>query len=121
MKYREIERVQKKLCEKLKLPWVASPHDFRVGVSKNIKEGLMPINGLRHPPEQDTAGWYLWAGEDFSTDLDFWDVQHISHLDEMCPLALKYLGLPPGWRFITDGTYEDIWEDVTLRNPNLCT
>ncbi len=119
MLYSEIEKKQKELCKKLNLPWIESPNNFKVGISKNTRDGLIPINGLRHPPKGNTAGWYIWSGEEFSTSLDFWEVIHVSHLNEFCPLILKYLGLPPGWRFLTDGKYEDVWEDVTLRNLDL--
>jgi hypothetical protein len=28
---------------------------------------LVPLNGLRHPAEGDTCGWYIWGGADFSS------------------------------------------------------
>jgi len=43
--------------------WVESPNHLKVGIARNVTSGLMPINGLRHPPEGDTTGWYIWAGE----------------------------------------------------------
>ena len=75
----------------------------------------MPINGLRHTPEGDTTGWYIWAGENFSQEPGFFEPLHVSHLSEWCHLVLKYLGLPPGSRFlITDIGYEDVWFDESL-------
>jgi hypothetical protein len=85
-----------------------------VGISLNVKNGLQPINGLRHPPEGDTTGWYIWAGEDFSDDPDFFVPLHVKHLNEWCPEIVKYLGLPPGWRFLIANDYEDVWEDPSL-------
>jgi hypothetical protein len=35
-------------------------------------------------------------------------------LPERCPRALKYLALPPGWRFLDAPGHEDIWRDATL-------
>ena len=39
---------------------------------------------------------------------------HVSHLRARCPEVEKYLGLGPGWRFIFDETYEDVWFDELL-------
>jgi hypothetical protein len=65
-------------------------------------------------PEGHTSGWYIWAGKEFSNDPDFFVPIHIAHLIEWCPEAIKYLGLPPGWRFLFDKNYEDVWEDKKL-------
>ncbi len=106
---------QKSLCKKFGVDWLESPVTMKVGIAKNIKEGLVPINGLRHPPEGDTTGWYIWAGEEFpSEDPDYFLPLHVAHLKEWCPVVLKYLGLPSGWRFLTDGNYEDVWYDESL-------
>lgn len=103
-----------KICQKYGIARYAAPLDQIVGVSKNFKDGTMPINGLRHPPENGTAGWYIWAGE-WSDDGDFFQPLHIQHLIQDYPSILKYLGLPPGFRFQIDNNgYEDIWEDKSL-------
>jgi hypothetical protein len=75
---------------------------------------LKPVNGLRRPPEGGTSGWYIWAGEEFSYDPDFFVPLHVHHLDDWCPHVVKYLALPPGYRFLIADGYEDVWEDVTL-------
>jgi hypothetical protein len=105
---------QKNICEKYGVNFFESPPELKVGISLNVKNGLQPINGLRHPPEGDTTGWYIWAGEDFSDDPDFFVPLHVKHLDEWCPEIVKYLGLPPGWRFLIANDYEDVWEDPSL-------
>ena len=89
---------------------------MKVGISLNVRNGIMPINGLRHPPEGDTTGWYIWAGEEFSEDSEFFKPLHVEHLSSWCPEIQKYLGLPPGWRFLVDGSYEDVWYDKSLLN-----
>ena len=91
-----------------------SPGHFKVGIAENVKTGPMPINGLRHPPEQDTTGWYIWAGEDMSLDHDFFKPLHVDHVQDWSPLIQRFLALPPGWRFLTDGEYEDVWFDPDL-------
>ena len=44
------------------------------------------------------TGWYIWSTENFSDADDFFNVPCASHLHEVCPEILKYLGLAPGWR-----------------------
>ncbi len=106
---------QKEICLKYKADFSASDNNLKVGISLSVINGVMPINGLRHQPEKDTTGWYIWAGQEMSQDEDFFVPMHLEHLQEICPLALKYLGLPAGWRFlITDDGYEDVWQDKSL-------
>ncbi|WP_425328639.1 immunity protein Imm33 domain-containing protein [Rhizobium changzhiense] len=73
-----------------------------------------PINGLRHPPEAGTSGWFIWGGQEFSTASDFFKPLHIHHLQERCNAVLPYLALPPGWRFLIVPDYEDVWYDSSL-------
>ena len=109
-----INAEQLKICAKYGTkPFDASP-DLKAGVAKNFWENLVPVNGLRHPPEEDTSGWYLWAGEQFSADPALWRTVHIEHLSDIRPEVVKYLALPPGWRFLIAGDYEDVWYDESL-------
>lgn len=78
--------------------------------------GAKPINGLRHPTANPTSGWYIWCGEEFSDDPEFFSPMHAEHLADHLPEAIKYLGLPPGFRFLTDGDYSDVWFDPGLLN-----
>ncbi len=79
--------------------------------------GQQPINGLRHPPESGTSGWFIWAGEQLSPAPDFFQPLHVQHLAERCPEALPYLALPPGWRFLVAPGQEDVWFDASLLEP----
>ncbi len=57
-----------------------------------------------------------------NTKSRFFVPMHVEHLEQICPLILKYLGLAPGWRFLIDEDYEDVWEDqlgITYWNINL--
>jgi len=110
----DLEAEQRFICDKYGSPFCESPIYLKVGISKNIKEGIWPVNGLRHPLHGDTSGWYIWAGEGFSTDADFFEPMHIKHLNEQCPLVLRYLGLSPGWRFLLAPGYEDVWKDISV-------
>ena len=108
------ENAQKEICGKYSAAYYPSPLYMKVGIALNVREGVTPINGLRHPPEGDTTGWYIWAGEELSVDSDFFKPLHVEHLSAWCPQVQKYLGLPPGWRFLIAGDYEDVWYDGSL-------
>lgn len=73
-----------------------------------------PLNGLRHPPEGDTTGWYIWAGGELGSADDFFDPVHVAHLVEVLPQLIPYLGLPAGWRFQISPGHEDVWFDPSL-------
>jgi hypothetical protein len=105
---------QMETCKTHGVAWVEAPAELKVGFARNVREGLQPISGLRHPPAGDTTGWYIWAGEAFSENPDFFEPVHVAHLSELCPSILRLLGLPPGWRFLSHGDYLDVWEDETL-------
>lgn len=110
-----IDEIQRELCRKFEAKYVPSPDSSKVGIASNVLDGVLPINGVRHPPEGGTTGWYIWAGEEPSDAEDFFKPLHVEHIDEWCPLIKKYLGLAPGWRFLigVDG-YEDVWFDEGL-------
>jgi hypothetical protein len=95
------------------------PDDLhRLGISDSALRGEQPLNGLRHPPQSGTSGWFIWGGEELSTGPDFFKPLHISHMQERCAAVLPYLALPPGWRFIIAPGYEDVWYDETLLTPS---
>lgn len=109
-----ISIMQRALCECYGVDFFAAPQYLKVGVSRNVRDRLLPINGLRHLPEGDTTGWYIWAGEELSDDPDFFVPLHVEHLIDWCPDAIRFLGLPPGWRFLVADNHEDVWEDRSL-------
>ena len=85
-----------------------------VGVSRDLKDGGWPLNGLRHPPEAGTNGWYLWAGEELSDDADFFVPLHVEHVGDWRAEVVNYLALPPGWRFLIAPGHEEVWFDTDL-------
>jgi len=105
---------QMAICEKCGSSYYEALPFFKNRGIKTIKNGVWPINGLRHPLEGDTTGWYIWAGENFSSDPDFFEPVHVIHIIESFPIIVKYLGLAPGMRFLITDTYEDVWNDPTL-------
>ncbi|GII22604.1 hypothetical protein Pme01_22010 [Planosporangium mesophilum] len=88
-----------------------------VGVSRSILQRpaavSWPLHGLRHPPEGQGDGWYLWTG-DLSEAVDFFVPNHVEHVISEWPEVAPYLGLPPGWRVLLAPGYEDIWFDSAL-------
>src|SRR2546426_9511691 len=97
----DTERQQKEVCRRFGATWFGCLPDLKVGISKNVKPGIFPLNGLREPPSGDTTGWYIWAGEVWSTDPSFFQPLHALHLTNRCPAVLKYVGLPPGLAVLT--------------------
>lgn len=110
----DYNKEQRLVCEKYNAPFIESPSFLKVGVARNVKDGMWPINGLRHPMNEGTSGWYIWAGEELPDDPNFFLPLHIEHLPEWCPDIIKFLGLAPGWRFLIAPGYEDVWEDKAL-------
>lgn len=111
-----IQHQQKEICSKLKIDWTPVNINSLIAINDSLFSTLNPINGLRHPKHGTIDGWYLWRGGDIpQNDIEFFKPMHLLHLIEQYSSALKYLGLPPGWRFqIDDRGYEDIWFDKSL-------
>lgn len=107
---------QRALCSKYNTDFFVSLPNLKVGISYNVKnKDLYPINGLRNLPVGDTSGWYIWGGEEFSEEPDFFVPLHIEHLSEWRPELIKFLALPPGYRFLIGlNNYEDVWFDEEL-------
>ncbi len=115
MDFNEINIKQKEICDKYGAPFSKIDPDEIIGISDGITQGLLPVNGLRHPANDTTTGWYIWAG-DYSEDDDFFKPIHAKHAIEKYPHIAPYLGLNQGWRFLIDPVnhHEDIWEDPSL-------
>lgn len=105
--------IQKEICNKYKTEFILSNKNYKLGLAISTI-GKKPINGLRHRIENDTCGWYIWCGEEFSEDPEFFQPLHVKHIDNYLPEIQKYLALPPGYRFLIDIDYEDIWFDENL-------
>jgi hypothetical protein len=60
------------------------------------------------------TGWFIWAGE-YRDDEGFFEPLHARHMSDVCPAAVPFLELPPGWRFLADDAgYSDVWYDEAL-------
>lgn len=86
----------------------------KVGLSRDAGSRAQPLNGLRHPPEGDASGWYIWRGTDLSDVDDYFQPMHVEHMAEEYPEAVEFLALPPGWRFLVAPGQLDVWFDESL-------
>ncbi len=111
----EITQKQIEICKKYGAEYKPLDWGLKIGASLNLYTGELPINGLRKVLE-GTSGWFLWAGETFSYDDDWFQPLHVHHLIEKLPEVIPYLALPAGWRFLIAPGYEDVWYDATLIN-----
>jgi len=109
-----LEQLQSELCRRFGVPPTFPERHLKLGITADFFSGKLPLNGLRHPAEDDTCGWFLWPGQEFSPSPDFFQPMHLEHLFERCPRVLPYLALPPGWRFLIADGHEDIWQDDSL-------
>src|SRR2546427_8813580 len=113
MTFQNIQKQQIEFCQRYSEQCLPPSPDSKLGFAL-LTQGLLPINGLRHPPQGETNGWYVWCGEELSSDEDFFAPMHTYHLADHCRPALKFLGLPPGYRFLLAGDYADVWYDESL-------
>jgi hypothetical protein len=104
---------QQAICDQWGAKFAPPDPGLRVGIALATLDRV-PLNGLRIAPEGNTCGWFLWGGPEGSEDPDFFQPLCVEHLEKRCPLAVPFLALPPGWGFLTDGEYVDVWEDPKL-------
>lgn len=108
------EADQRRICLKYGSQYLPSPEALKLGLSLDFSLDNYPLNALRHHPENGTCGWYLWSGETFSAAEDFFQPIHVSHIAELYPGLMKFLGLAPDWRFLIAPDFEDVWWDSAL-------
>lgn len=104
---------QKEVCKKFDVIPFPIDGEEKLGIALETI-GKLPINGLRHSPENGTCGWYIWCGEEIPDDEGFFKPLHVSHIAEYLPEVEKYLSLPPGYKFLISDEYEDVWHDSSL-------
>lgn len=107
-----VEEIQQRLCMTYGAAFEPPAPGSRVGLALQTM-GRIPIHGVRLAPGGGACGWYLYAGEEWSDAPDFYQPLCVEHLEQYCKEALPFLGLPPGWRFLTDGQgYVDVWYEA---------
>jgi len=111
------ETQQQAVCDQHGAVFSPPAAGSRVGIAIQTL-GLRPLNGMRINPEGGVCGWYVWGGDEPSDADDFYQPLCIEHLPDYCPAALPFMSLPPGWRFLSDGTHIDVWYDASLRGAD---
>jgi hypothetical protein len=107
------EEKQRAACARYGRDFVPCNPESKLGLAIQTV-GQKPINGLRHPPTSTTNGWYIWNGEGWSSDEDFFAPLHTSHVGDYVPQVIEFLGLPPGSRFLLSENHVDVWFDELL-------
>jgi hypothetical protein len=108
-----LETTQRQLCDKYGVEFCPVDPYSKLGFAMRT-QGKIPINGVRLRPAVGTNGWFIWCGTETSEDADFYAPLHAAHLLERCSEAMPFLGLPPGYRFLTSGDYVDVWFDAAV-------
>jgi hypothetical protein len=106
---------QNEICMKYGATFFPPKPNQKVGISLDTLEHKYPLNGLRHHPEGDSTGWFIWVGTGpINKDFNYFQPLHVVHLLEKCPEVVAYLGLPPGWRILIAPNYVDVWFDQNI-------
>lgn len=105
---------QRALCNRFNAEPDYPAAGSKLGVSRDVRSGTQPVNGLRHPAGKGSNGWYIWVSEMFPIGDDAFLPLHVEHISDWIPSVELYLALPPGWRFLVADGYEDVWYDETL-------
>ena len=110
----DASEAQRDVCRQHAAAYVPALPGEKLGIALGTLDGRSPLNALRHPPENGTCGWYVWAGEDFPAGDDAFAPLHVAHMPKHCPELLPYVGLGPGWRVLLAPGCVDVWYDPTL-------
>ena len=106
------ETRQRQMCTRHGAEYALCDPELKLGIAlATLRQH--PINGLRHPIEKGTNGWYIWGGE-YSADPEFFQPLCAKHLPERLPGVIPYLGLAPGWRFLLAPNQVEVWFDPGL-------
>jgi hypothetical protein len=109
----DVEKKQREVCDKYGAEFSPAKPQEKVGIALETL-GQEPLNALRHPPQGDTCGWYIWGGVELSKTDDFFKPLHVQHLEVKCPEITPFLGLAPGWRVLLAREHTEVWYDESL-------
>jgi hypothetical protein len=109
----DIDASQRTFCAKYNVTHTPAEMFVNSGFAL-LTEGKSPVNGLRHAMTDDTTGWYIWCGQDYSPETSFFQAVHTLHIYEKHPEIGHLLGLPAGYRFLCADGHLDVWFDDQL-------
>ena len=110
----ELTSVQRQTCIDHEAKYMMCHPDLRLGLAANVTTSSRQLHGVRVLPVGDACGWYIWSGDELAEPPDFFIPLRAQSLETWAPLALPYLGLPPGWRFSLSEDGVKVWQDTTL-------
>ncbi len=100
-----LEELQRRVCKAYGAEFTPPVAGSKVGIAlQTMKRN--PIHAVRLSATDTTCGWFIFAGDEWSDDPDFYQPLCVEHMAKYCEAALPFLALPPGWRFHTDGEAE---------------
>jgi hypothetical protein len=106
-----LQEIQQRICRTYGAGFDPPAPRSKLGLAIQTLDRL-PIKGIRLDPTETTCGWYIYAGEEWSDDADFYKPICVEHLTQYCRFALPFICLPPGWGFMTDGKgFIDVWRE----------
>jgi hypothetical protein len=108
---------QQDICRQYGVEWIPPVPGSKVGIALQTL-GQLPLHGVRVEPTESTCGWYLHGGEWSDAD-DYYQPLCVEHVEKYCPAAISFLGLPPGWNFLTDGRgFVDVWQTESISSKD---
>jgi hypothetical protein len=81
---------QKKICRKFGLVYEPCDENQYLYISKNFKDGILPIEGKRYIEEDDFCGWYIWSGEE-PNEKEFYDKVPLNDISQYSDILIKFL------------------------------
>ncbi len=106
--------LQMQVCERLKVDFVGSPAENMIGLGEPFDAACGSVHGLRRQINANETGWYIWTGDYVQEDVGFFYFVRVEEFSSLCPAAVPYLGLAPGWRFTIKPGKLDVRFDRTL-------
>lgn len=93
-----VDKAHSAICRRFGVEPVAPDLGDKLGIARNVRDGIQPLNGMRYYPEGGTCGWYVWARGNPSQDDDFFVPLHVAHRQgRSAGRSLTALDEPAGW------------------------
>jgi hypothetical protein len=100
-------RDQHEVCSSVGAVFTPPKPDQLVAVARSVFEGH-PVKGVRYPSPEHMSGWWLVTNQSDGNAKSL-QTEHLHHLTSRRPDLARYLALPFGFRFDSNG--EDSWFD----------